>query len=130
MTALLVETTHDLTARLGERLRQSATLRPGAVRDLARGADALAGLVLSAWAWACETLEGEGFEGADLARHCRVLLEGIDEALAAHAGLLALAGPSGLTPEAAGLQGLESKLPALREARPKVEAALALATRP
>jgi hypothetical protein len=132
MTALLIETTHDLTARLDVELRQQQgeRLRRQVVRSLAWSADALAGIVLSAWASVREALEGEGIEGRELARYCRVVLEGIDGGLAAHEGLLTQAKAAGLTPEDAGLLGLEGRLPALREARPQVEAALALATRP
>jgi hypothetical protein len=132
MTALLTETAHDLTRRLGEELRRrdGERLRRQVLRDLVRSADALAGIILSAWAWVCETLEGEGFEGGELALKCRVLLEGIDGSLAGYEQLLAMADASGLTPEAAGLKDLEAKLPALREALPKVAEALALATRP
>src|SRR5437867_1478158 len=129
MTALLTETTRDLTTRLGEELRrrEGERLKRQVLRNLVRSADALAGIILSAWAWVSETLEGEGFEGRELAGHCQVLLDGIDASLAGHERLLAEA--AGLVPEAAGLRDLEAKLPALREARPKVAAALDLASR-
>jgi hypothetical protein len=132
MTALLNETTRDLTTRLGEELRrrEGERLRRPVLRHLVRSADALAGITLSAWTWVRETLEGEGFEGCEMARHCRVLLDGIDGGLAGYERLLALAEASGLSPEAAGLHDLEAKLPALREARPTVAGALGLATRP
>jgi hypothetical protein len=132
MTRLLTETARDLTTRLSEELRRpnGEKLKRQALRDLAGGADALAGIILSAWTWVRETLEGEGFEGRELALHCRVLLDGIDESLAGYERLLGLAEASGLTPEAAGLRDLGAKLPALRDARPKVAGALGLATRP
>jgi hypothetical protein len=132
MTALLTETAHDLTARLDEELRQreGERLRRQVLRNLVKSADALAAITLSAWTWVRETLEEEGFEGGELARHCRVLLDGIDGVLAGHEQLLALVEASGLTPETAGLSDLEVKLPVLREARPKVAGTLDLATRP
>jgi len=132
MTALLIETTRDLTTRLGEELkrRKGERLQRQVLRSLVLGADALAGIILSAWAWVRETLEEEGFEGRELARKCQVLLDGIDWVLAGYERLLEMAEESGLTPKAAGLHELEAKLPALREARPQVAEALALATRP
>jgi hypothetical protein len=132
MTALLTETARELTTRLGEELRRrkGEKLKKRVLRNLVRSADALAGITLSAWTWARETLEGEGFEGGELAGYCRVLLDAIDGGLAGHDRLLAMAEEDGLTPEAAGFRELEAKLPALREARPKVAEALALATRP
>ena len=132
MTALLTQTAHDLTTRLGEelRLRKGEKLKRRVLLNLVRSADALAGIILSAWTWVRETLEGEGFEGGELAGYCQVLLDGIDGELAGYERLLAFAEEDGLTPEAAGLRELEAKLPALREARPKVAEVLALATRP
>jgi hypothetical protein len=63
MAALLTETTRDLAARLGEELRrrQGQKLKRQVLRHLVGGADVLAGISLSAWAWVWETLEGEGF---------------------------------------------------------------------
>src|SRR5438128_769144 len=129
MTALLTDTTRDLTSRLGEELRrrEGEKLRRQALRNLAGSADALAGIILSAWTWVRETLEKDGFEGRELAHHCQVLLDGIDGSLAGYGRLLALTETSGLTSEAAGLQSLEAKLPALRETRPEVAGALGLA---
>src|SRR6185437_5132710 len=111
MTALLTETARDLTTRLDEELRrqQGARMRRQVLRNLAGSADALAGILLFTWTWVCETLEGEGFEGTDLAQHCRVLLDGIDGSLAGYERLLALAEASGLTPEEAALRDLEVK---------------------
>ncbi len=130
--ALLTETAHDLTARLDAELsrREGERLRRQMLRNLVCSADALAGITLSGWMWVRETLEREGFEGRELARHCQVLRDGIDGVLAGYERLLALAGASGLTAEDAGLHDLEGKLPALREARSKVAEALGLATRP
>jgi hypothetical protein len=132
MTALLIETTRDLTTRLGEELkrRECERLMRRVLRHLVKSADIIAEITLGAWAWVNETLEAEGFEGGVLAGHCEVLLRGIDMSLAGYEQLLAQANESGLTPEDAGLDHLASKLPALREARPKVAAALALASRP
>ena len=132
MTALLTETARDLTARLDEELRRrhGEKLKRKVLRNLVRSADALSGLILSAWTWVRETLEGEGFEGRELARYCQVLLDGIDGSLKGYEQLLAMAEESGLTAEAAGLQDMEAKLPALRGARPKVAEALDLASRP
>jgi hypothetical protein len=132
MTALLTDTTRDMTSRLGEELRrrQGEKLRRQVLRNLVWTADSLTGITLSAWAWVRETLEREGFEGLELAGYCQVLLDAIDGGLAGYDQLLALAQTSGLTPEAAGLQDLEAKLPALRDARPKVAETLRLATRP
>jgi hypothetical protein len=132
MTALLLETSHDLAARLNEELRrqQGQKLSRREVRCLVRSTEVLAETTLSAWGWVRETLEEEGFEGRELARHGRMLLEGIDESLALHEQLLALALASSLAVEDAGLPNLEAKLSALREARPKVAAVLALATQP
>jgi hypothetical protein len=132
MTVLLTETTRSLTTRLGEELRRQQGEKPRqqVLRALVRSADALAGITLSAWTWVRETLEGEGFEARELAQHCQVLLDGIDESLAGYERLLALAEESDLTPSAAGLDTLANKLSALREARPKVAALLGLAARP
>ncbi len=133
MTALLIEPTRDLTTRLGEELKRpkGEILERRILRNLVWGANALAVITLSAWAWVCETLEEEGFEGRELAGYCQVLLDGIDGTLAGYERLLAWAEESSRTPEAARLlQSLETRLPALREARPKVAAVLALATRP
>jgi hypothetical protein len=131
MTALLTETTRDLTSRLGEELKRQRgeRLLRQVLRNLVCTADALAGITLSAWRWVSETLETEGFEGRELAGHCQVLLDAIDGSLAGYDNLLAIARTSNLTPEAAGLQDLESKIPALRAARPKVAETLHLATR-
>ncbi len=132
MTSLLTKVTRELTTGLDEELRRrkGERLKRQLLRTIVWNADALAGVTLSAWTWVRETLEEEGFEGRELAGKCQVLLDGIDGGLAGYDQLLALAEESGLTPEAAGLHDLEAKLPALREARPKVAAALALATRP
>ena len=132
MTALLTDATRDLTTRLGEELKRphSETLTRQPLRTLGRSADALAGITLSTWQWVCETLQEEGFEARELAGHCRVVLDGIDGGLAAYERLLAQAKASDLSQEDAGLRALEAKLPALREARPKVAAALDLSARP
>src|SRR5712692_2405382 len=132
MTALLTETTRDLTSRLGEELKRKRgeKLMRQVLRNLVRSADALAGITLSAWAWVHETLEREGFEARELAGYSQVLLDAIDGSLAGYEQLLAMAETSSLTAEAAGLQDLEAKLPALRDARPKVAETLRLATRP
>jgi hypothetical protein len=132
MTALLTETAREVTTRLGEELerRKGEKLKRRVLRNLVRSADALAGITLSAWAWVRETLESEGFEGGELAGHCRVLLDAIDGGLAGYDRLLAMAEEDGLTPESAGLLELEAKLPALRDARPAVAEVFALATRP
>jgi hypothetical protein len=132
MTALLTEMTRDLTARLGEELalREGAKLKRQVLRSLVGATDVLARITLSAWKWVCETMEGEGFEGMELARHCKVLLDGLDGSLTGYERLLVLTEASGLTPEAAGLRDLEANLPALREARPKVAGVLNLASRP
>ncbi len=133
MTALLTETTRDLMTRLREELKrreEGERLSQKVLRALVWNADTLAGIILSAWTWVRETLEEEGFEGRELAGYCQVLLDGIDGTLSGYERLLARAGESGLTPQEAGLRDLEAKLPALREARPKVAEALGLATRP
>jgi hypothetical protein len=132
MTALLTETARDLTTRLDEELRRQkgARLKRQILRNLASSADVLAGVTLSVWTWVRETLEGEGFEGRELAGHCQVLLGGIDESLAGYDQLLTLAETSGLSLEAAGLLDLEAKLPTLREARPKVAELLGLTAQP
>jgi hypothetical protein len=132
MTALLTETTRDLTSRLGEELkrRRGEKLKRQVLRNLVWSADALAGITVSAWTWVRETLEREGFEGRELAGYCQVLLDAIDGGLAGYEQLVALAESSGLTPDAAGLQDLEAKLPTLRDARPKIAEALRLATLP
>jgi len=70
MTALLTDTTGDLTTRLNEELRRSGGERLSlqALRNLATsGAAALAGITLSAWKCVRETLEEEGLEGRELA---------------------------------------------------------------
>ena len=132
MTMLLMETARDLTTRLDHELRRPNGEKPKrqALRNLARSADALAGLILSAWVWVSETLEEEGFEGRELAQHCQVLVNGIDECLFAHQKILEGTTVCGLTPISAGLDDLEGKLPALREVRSNVTRILALATRP
>jgi hypothetical protein len=132
MTALLTETTRDLTSRLGEELKRKRgeKLMRQVLRNLVWSADALAGITMSAWTWVNETLEREGFEGRELAGYCQVLLDAIDGSLAGYEQLLAMAESSSLTPQAAGLDALEGKLPALRDARPKVAESLRLATRP
>ena len=132
MTALLTETAHDLMMRLteeekrciGERLKQQV------LRHLVSSTDVLAEVILKAWKWVYETLEADGFEGRQLARQCQLLLDAIDWILPAYDRYLAKAAEAGLTPEAAGLPDLEAKLPALREARPKLAEILDLATRP
>jgi hypothetical protein len=137
MTMLWAETPRDMMTRLSEELRREESkrqkgerLKPQVLRKLAWNADALAGITLAAWEWVRQTLAEKGFEGRELAGHCRLLLEGIDLELAWYEQLLAWAEESSLTPEAAGLRGLEAKLPDLREARPKVAEILELATRP
>jgi hypothetical protein len=132
MTALLTETAHDLMVRLTEEEKQyvGEKLRRQVVRSLVSSTDVLAGIILSAWKWVRETLEEEGFEGRELAGKCRVLLDGIDWILPAYERFVAQAEEAGLTLGAAGLSDLEAKLPALREARPKVAKILDLATRP
>lgn len=132
MTALLMQTTRHLTTLLDEELKrqEGQKLTGPALRHFARGIDALAEITLSAWAWVRETLEDEGFEGRQLAGHCRALTDGIDGCLSGYERLLALTAASGLKAEDAGLPALEAKLPALREARPKVAEALTVATRP
>lgn len=132
MTTLLTENTRDLATRLDEELRRrkGEVLMRRVARDLVLNADALAGIILSCWAWVRETLEEEGFEGRELSGHCQVLLDAIDGSLAGYERLRVLVEDSGLTPEAAGLCDLEGKLPALREARPKVAELLGFVTRP
>jgi hypothetical protein len=132
MTALLIEPARGLTAALGEELRRhkGEQLSRQALRDLVRVADTLAGVLLSAWASVRERLAAEGFEGRDLAQMCQILLDGIDDSLAGFEQLVEMAKESGLTPEAAGLPDLEARLPALREARPRVAEVLGVATRP
>jgi len=133
MTELLIETARDLTARQAEELRRQkkvGRLKWQVLRGLVRNEDVLAGVILAAWKWVRETLEEEGFEGRDLAGKCRVLLDGIDGSLSRYKQFVADAEEAELTPEAAGLSDLEAKLPALREARPKVAETLELATRP
>jgi hypothetical protein len=132
MTALLTETTRHLTTRLDEELKRprGERLRRQALRQFARGADVLAEITLSSWAWVCETLEEEGFEGREFAGYGRVLLDAIDGVLSGYERLLALAAEAKLTAEDAGLHDLEAKLPALREARPRIAEALSLATQP
>src|SRR5262245_15332864 len=113
MTALLTETTRDLTKRLHEELNQQAAerlrqqkgerLRRQMLRQVVWGADALAGIILSACKWIWETLERDGFEGRELANYCGVLLEGIDESLTGYERLLALTEAADLTREAVGL---------------------------
>jgi hypothetical protein len=132
MTTLLAETARDLTAQLDAELkqrRQGEKLNQQLLRQLTWNADTLAGITLSLWKWVCNALEGEGFEGRELAQYCRLLLEGIDTSLAGHERLVAMAEASGLPPESTGFLDLEAKLPALREARPKVAAMMDFATR-
>jgi hypothetical protein len=132
MTALLTETIRDLTTRLDEALMrwQGEKLTRRELRNLVGSTDVLAGIILSTWKWLRDTLEEEGFEGRELKRRCQLMLYGIDWILAAHERFLARAAASGLTAEAAGLRDLEAKLPALREARPNVDATLSVASRP
>lgn len=132
MTALLPETTRDLTKRLDAELKrlEGEKLTRQELRNLVGSTDVLAGIILSTRKWLRETLEEEGFEGRELMRHCRVLLDGIDWILAAHERFRAQAAASGQTAEIAGLRDLKAKLPALREIRPNVVAALSLAARP
>ncbi|MGH7172965.1 MAG: hypothetical protein ACRELG_22005 [Gemmataceae bacterium] len=59
-----------------------------------------------------------------------MLLDGIDGSLARYEQFLAQAEEAGLTLEASGLSDLGTKLPALREARPKIVETLDLASRP
>jgi hypothetical protein len=133
MTTLLTDTARDLTTQLDEGLRREELRRQKGEKQLTRriawNADALAGITLSIWEWVRETLEEKGFEARELAGYCRLLLEGIDLGLSGYEKLLAMAKEDSLTPEAAGLRGLEAKLPDLREARPKVAEMLDLATR-
>jgi hypothetical protein len=132
MTALLMDTTQNLTTRLGEELgRQDAgRLRRKVLRRLIWDTEALAGITLSAWKWVRESLEAEGFEGRELIRHCQIILEGINRGLVGYEHLRKLAEESGLTSGVAGLKELEAKLPALQEARAAVGQALSLADRP
>ena len=132
MTALMIEPARDWMARQAEesRRRKGEKLGRQVLRALVWNEDVLAGIVLAIWKWVHETLEEEGFEGRELARHCQLLLDGIDGSLARYEQFTADAEEAGLTPEAAGLRDLEAKLPALREARPKVAEILNLATRP
>jgi hypothetical protein len=132
MTALLTEMAHDLRMRLSEELtrREGERLKRQVLRGLVSITDILAEVILKAWKWVRETLEVEGFEGRQLARQCKLLLDAIDWILPAYERFVAQAEESGLTAEAAGLSDLEAKLPALREARPKVAETLDLATRP
>src|SRR5438876_10958076 len=104
MTALLIETTRELTSRLRDESNRDKDEKPKRkmLRMLARTEASLAEMTLSAWTWVCETLEGDGFEGRELAGHCQVVLDGIDGSLAGYERLRALADESGLTPEAAG----------------------------
>lgn len=131
MTARLTETVEDSLERLIEEEKrcvgEKATRH--ALRSLASNADILAKMILKAWKWLQETLEAEGFEGRQLADRCRVLVEAMDWILLAHERFLAQAKAAGLTAEDAGLQDPEAKLPALREALPKVAALLGLASR-
>lgn len=131
MTALLIETTRDLATRQAEELkrRRGEKLRRQVLRKLSLNENVLAEITLSIWKWIRETLEEEGFEGRELAGYCQLLLDGIDGRLSGCELLLAKADEAGLTPKAAGLADLEAKLPALREARPKVAGILELATR-
>jgi hypothetical protein len=137
MTELLTEPTRDLTTRLDDELkreelrrRQGERLERRGLLTLVSGADTLAYIVLAVWKRVRETLASEGFEGGELTRHCQILLDGIDGILTGYDQLRKMAEASGLTPEAAGLGDLETKLPALREARPEVALVLGLATRP
>jgi hypothetical protein len=132
MTTLLLEPTRDWITRLNDELKrwEGERLQRQALREIVWRANVIAWITLDAWRWVRETLESEGIEGRKLAGHCQVLLEGIDISLAGYERLLEWAEADGLTPEAAGLRELEARLPALREARPKVAEALALATRP
>src|SRR5262249_22939910 len=113
MTALLIEPARGLTAALGEEMRRhkGEQLSRQGLRDLVRGADTLAGILLSAWASVRERLAAEGFEGRDLAQKCQVLLDGIDESLTGYEQLVEMAKESGSTPEVAGLPDLEARLP-------------------
>lgn len=132
MTALLIETARDLTARQAEELRRwkGERLNRQVLRVFVWNEDVLAGITSAIWKWVRETLEEEGFEGRELTEYCQLLLEGIDGSLSRYEQLLTWAAEAGLTPEAIGLSDLEVKLPALREARPKVVEILNLATRP
>jgi hypothetical protein len=132
MTTLPLEPARDWITWLKDALerREGERLQRQALRELVWRADVIAYVVLGAWGWVREALENEGIEARKLAGQCQVLLEGIDMSLAGHERLLEWAEADGLTPDAAGLRELEAKLPALREARPKVAEALALATRP
>ena len=132
MSALLIDITHAFTTRLGEELtpQEGERLTRKVLRGIAGDTDVLAGISLRAWTWVRETLEGEGFEGRELTRHCKVLDEGIKGCLVGYERLQKQAEESGLTAEAAGLRDLEAKLPALREARDAIGQALRLAAQP
>lgn len=131
MTSLLAETAHDLMVRLSEEEKRKIGKKPirSAVRSHVSSADVLALMTLKGWDGIRETLEGEGFEGRQLARECKCLLEAIDWLLAAYQRLLAQAEECRLTPETVGLSDLEAKLSALQEARPKVAELLEFASR-
>jgi hypothetical protein len=132
MTALLIEPARDWMARQAEELRRRERERLSRqwLRDVAWNEDVIAGIMLSIWKRVRETLEEEGFEGRELTKYCQLLLEGIDGSLSRYERFLEWAEEAGLTPEAVGLPDLEAKLPALREARPKVAELFDLATRP
>ena len=132
MTALLIEPARDWMARQTEELkrRKGEKLRRRILRDLVWSEEVLAGIALSIWKWVREKLEEEGFEGRELTRYCQLVLDGIDGRLSGYEQLLASAEEAGLAPETVGLLDLQAKLPALREARPKVAEILELANRP
>lgn len=132
MTALLIETARDLMAQQADELRRGKgeKLSRRLLRALVWNQDTLAGIMLSLWKWVRETLEEEGFEGRDLAKHCQLLLDGIDGSLLGYERFLSWSEEYGLTPETVGLPDLAAKLPALREARAELAEILDLATRP
>lgn len=132
MTALLIEPARNWMARQAEELRrwEGERLNRQVRRALVWNEDVIAGIILAIWKWVRETLEEEGFEGRELTEYCQLLLEGIDGSLSRYEQFLAWVEEAGLTPEAIGLSDLEAKLPALREARPKVVELLELASRP
>jgi hypothetical protein len=132
MTALLPETVCDLMARLTEEEKRWAgeKWKRQVVRNLASSTDVLAGIILAAWNGVRETLELEGFEGQWLGRQCKQLLDGIDWILPAYERFVAQGQESGLTSEDARLQDLEAKLPALREARPRIAEVFGLTMQP
>ena len=132
MTTLLMDITQDFATRLSEELSQQEgeRLTRKVLRRVVGTTDGLAGIALRAWKWVRETLEEEGFEGRELVGHCKVLDEVMKGCLVGYERLLKQAEESGLTADDAGLQELEAKLPALREARAAIGQVLSLAAKP